>query len=32
MELALPFAAEDELNEPPRGEDEFDDVLACAWI
>jgi hypothetical protein len=32
FEPALPLSTEDELKEPPRGEEELDDVLACAWI
>lgn len=30
FELALPLTTDEELKEPPRGEDEFDDVLTCA--
>lgn len=31
MELALPFPAEPALNDPPRGDEDVEDPLACGW-
>ena len=32
MELALPLSMEEALNDPPRGDEEVEDPLACGWI
>lgn len=32
MEPALPLSIEDALKEPPRGDEDVEDPLACGWI
>lgn len=32
LEPALPLSIDDALNEPPRGDEDVEDPLACGWI
>jgi hypothetical protein len=32
LELALPLSIEEALKEPPRGDEDVEDALACDWI
>jgi hypothetical protein len=32
LDPALPFSREEVLKDPPRGDEDVDDPLACGWI